>query len=86
MRIGQVAFSEGDFKEAHKSWQKAAMLQPDNEEVWIALLRVLTSTDDSVDLLQLLLPLDLVSHPHHIVGLLMPMERDCYYFDIPAGE
>ena len=46
MRLGNVAYAEGDYKEAHDSWQHAAMMQPDNEEVWLALLRVLHNVDD----------------------------------------
>lgn len=46
IRLGRVAYSEGDYKQAHDYWQQAAMVQPDSEEVWEALLRVLTSEDD----------------------------------------
>jgi hypothetical protein len=46
MRLGNVAYAEGDYKQAHDSWQQAAMMQPDNEEVWLALLRVLNTVDD----------------------------------------
>ncbi|MDQ7027668.1 MAG: hypothetical protein Q9P01_18895 [Anaerolineae bacterium] len=46
MRLGHIAHIEGDYKQAHISWQQAAMMQPDNEEVWVALLRVLRDEDD----------------------------------------
>jgi uncharacterized protein with FMN-binding domain len=46
MRVGQVAYAEGNHKHAHDSWQQAAMMQPDNEEVRLALLRVLHNDDD----------------------------------------
>jgi hypothetical protein len=46
IRLGRVAYVEGDFKQAHDYWQQAALLQPDNEEVWESLLRVLTKEDD----------------------------------------
>jgi tetratricopeptide (TPR) repeat protein len=46
MRLGRVSYAEGDYKQAHDSWQEAAMLQPDSEEVWEALLRVLTAAED----------------------------------------
>ena len=46
MRLGRVAYSEGDYKQAHDYWQQAAMAQPASEEVWEALLRVLTSEAD----------------------------------------
>ena len=46
MRLGRVAYTEGDYKQAHDFWQQAAMIQPDSEEVWEALLRVLTNEDD----------------------------------------
>jgi hypothetical protein len=46
MRLGRVAYAEGDLKQAHDYWQQAAVIQPDSEEVWEALLRVLTREDD----------------------------------------
>ncbi|MEM9955678.1 MAG: hypothetical protein AAF846_29025 [Chloroflexota bacterium] len=46
MRLGQVAHSEGDDKTAHEFWQQAAMLQPDNEQVWTALMWVIDNDED----------------------------------------
>lgn len=46
LRLGHVSHAEGDYKQAHISWQQAAMMRPDNEEVWVALLRVLKDDDD----------------------------------------
>lgn len=46
MRLGNVSMAEGNAKQAHEYWQQAALMQPDNEEVWQALLRVLSSVDD----------------------------------------
>ena len=46
MRLGNVSMAEGNPKEAHNYWQQAALMQPDNEDVWLALLRVLTTEDD----------------------------------------
>jgi hypothetical protein len=46
MRLGNVSLTEGDYKQAHEYWKQAAMMQPDNEEVWQALLRVLNTPDD----------------------------------------
>ncbi|MEO1288128.1 MAG: hypothetical protein AAFV93_10185, partial [Chloroflexota bacterium] len=38
--------SEGDDKTAHEFWQQAAMLQPDNEQVWTALMWVIDNDED----------------------------------------
>ena len=46
MRLGQVAHSEGDKRSAHEYWQKAAMLEPDNEQVWTALMWVIDNDED----------------------------------------
>lgn len=46
MRLGNVSLTEGDYKQAHEYWKQAAMMQPDSEEVWQALLRVLNTPDD----------------------------------------
>lgn len=46
MRLGQVAHSEGDKRSAHGYWQKAAMLEPDNEQVWTALMWVIDNDED----------------------------------------
>lgn len=46
MRLGQAALAEGDRRTAHDTWRRAAMLEPDNERVWVALLKVLDSEAD----------------------------------------
>ena len=46
MRLGQIAHSQGDLKQAHDYWRKAAVLEPTNEEVWTALMWVLESDED----------------------------------------
>lgn len=46
MRLGQVAHAQGDNRTAHNYWQHAAMLEPDNEQVWTALMWVLDEVDD----------------------------------------
>lgn len=46
MRLGQVAHAQGDNRTAHNYWQHAAMLEPDNEQVWTALMWVLDEADD----------------------------------------
>lgn len=48
MRLGQVAHSEGDKRSAHAYWQKAAMLEPDNEQVWTALMWVIDDDEDRI--------------------------------------
>jgi hypothetical protein len=46
MRLGQVARAQGEHRMAHQYWRQAAIIQPDNETVWMALLDVLESEED----------------------------------------
>jgi hypothetical protein len=46
MRLGQVAHAQGDSRAAHDYWRQAAMIEPDNEQVWTALMWVLDGEDD----------------------------------------
>ncbi len=46
MRLGQVAHAQGDDKTAHSYWQQAAMLEPNNEQVWTALMWVIDNDAD----------------------------------------
>ena len=46
MRLGQVSHAQGDNRSAHDYWQHAAMLEPDNEQVWTALMWVLEDDED----------------------------------------
>jgi tetratricopeptide (TPR) repeat protein len=46
MRLGHAARAEGLYQEAHTVWRQAAMLQPDNEQVWQALLQVIENDED----------------------------------------
>jgi hypothetical protein len=46
MRLGQVAHAQGDSRAAHDYWRQAAMIEPDNEQVWTALMWVLDVDDD----------------------------------------
>lgn len=46
MRLGHVARTQGDHRMAHHYWRQAAIIQPDNESVWVALLQVLESEED----------------------------------------
>ena len=46
MRLGQVAHAQGDSKAAHDYWRQAAMIEPDNEQVWTALMWVLDGDED----------------------------------------
>lgn len=46
MRLGQVAHAQGDNKSAHHYWRQAAMLEPDNEQVWTALMWVVEGDED----------------------------------------
>lgn len=46
MREGRIALDRGDQNLAHTLWREAAMVDPYNEQVWLALLDVLESLDD----------------------------------------
>ncbi len=46
MREGRIALDRGDQRLAHTLWREAAMVDPYNEQVWVALLDVLDSLDD----------------------------------------
>lgn len=46
MREGRIALNKGDAVLAHNLWREAAMLDPYNEQVWLALLDVLDSLED----------------------------------------
>jgi hypothetical protein len=46
LHLGEVSLNAGDAKAAHLYWQRAALLEPDREEVWLALLKILEKPDD----------------------------------------
>lgn len=46
MREGRLALKQGDRELAHDLWREAAMLNPYNEQVWLALLEVLDTLED----------------------------------------
>ena len=46
MDEGHRALKQGDRTLAHELWREAAMLEPYNERVWLALLDVLDSAED----------------------------------------
>jgi len=46
MSEGRAAYNKGDHKLAHELWRQAAMLEPYNEQVWLALLDVLDKKED----------------------------------------
>jgi tetratricopeptide (TPR) repeat protein len=46
MHLGQIFHSQGNSKQAHEYWQQAAVLEPDNEQVWTALMWVLETDED----------------------------------------
>lgn len=48
LRQGEQAFMNGDRRLAHERWREAATVDPYNELVWLALLKVLDSEDDRV--------------------------------------
>jgi hypothetical protein len=46
LQEGRIALDNGDRNLAHALWREAAMLNPYNEQVWLALLDVLESLED----------------------------------------
>lgn len=46
MEEGHIAFSKGDHTLAHDLWREAALIDPYNERVWLALLDVLERLED----------------------------------------
>ena len=52
MQAGRSAHAMGNEKEAHEYWKEAARLNPYDEQVWLALLSVITSDSDRVVCLQ----------------------------------
>lgn len=46
MDLGNQAKAQGDKVSAHRRWRRAAVLQPDNEAVWLALYSVLDREED----------------------------------------
>lgn len=46
MRLGQVAHTQGDHRSAFEYWSQAAILQPEDEQVWTALMWVLERDED----------------------------------------
>jgi hypothetical protein len=46
MREGRTAFGHGNYKQAHNLWRQAAATRPDNEQVWWALLTVVSDEED----------------------------------------
>lgn len=46
LRLGKAALREGDKQSAYHLWKQAAMREPDNEAVWVAMLQVLDSEAD----------------------------------------
>jgi hypothetical protein len=45
---GEQAFMNGDRRLAHACWREAATVDPYNEAVWLALLKVLDSEEDRI--------------------------------------
>lgn len=46
MRLGHVSYAEGNYRQAHRFWRRAAMIHPADEQVWLALLNVLENNED----------------------------------------
>lgn len=46
MKEARAAYNKGDRKLAHDLWRQAAMIEPYNEQVWLALLDVLDQKED----------------------------------------
>jgi hypothetical protein len=46
IQAGKAAYAAGEKRRAHELWREAATIDPYQEKVWVALLRVLESDDD----------------------------------------
>ena len=46
MGAGKRAYAVGNRSLAHRIWRRAAMLRPYDEQVWLALLKVVESSED----------------------------------------
>lgn len=46
MKLANIAYAEGDAKQAYDYWRRAAIKDPYNEEVWLAMLQVLERKED----------------------------------------
>jgi tetratricopeptide (TPR) repeat protein len=46
MRLGNIAYAQGNYRGAHRLWRRAAIINPQAEEVWVALLTVLETEED----------------------------------------
>lgn len=58
LRLGYVSYSEGSRKQAYRFWRRAAMLNPGDEQIWLALLTVLETPEDRRVCLQNILALN----------------------------
>jgi hypothetical protein len=58
MRLGQVSYAEGNLKQAHRFWRRAAMMKPYDEQVWLALLNVVETDADKRVCLQNIITLN----------------------------
>ena len=46
MKLANIAYAEGDARQAYDYWRRAAIKDPYNEDVWLAMLQVLESKED----------------------------------------
>jgi hypothetical protein len=58
MSDGRTAYNKGDLTRAHDLWRQAAMIEPYNEQVWLALLDVLDKKEDRQVCLQNILSIN----------------------------
>lgn len=61
MRLGQACYVQGARKQAHRYWRRAALIDPGNEAVWMALLNVVETDEDRQVCLQNILAIN----PHN---------------------
>ena len=52
LALGYAAYEQGDVDGAEQAWQQAAMLDPHNETVWLALLQICRTDEDRYVCLQ----------------------------------
>ncbi len=74
IRLGHVSYAEGNYKQAHRFWRRAAMIKPYEEQVWLALLNVVETDADKRVCLQNIITLN----PNNIQAV---QQLNTYYQD-----
>jgi hypothetical protein len=72
MRKGEAALADGQPERAHRYWQQAALIDPNSEDVWLALLRTVQTGEDRATCLRNILSLN----PDHAAARKMLADPD----------